>query len=189
MQYRNFKHNQRGITLTEALLVLALAALLASVAYVTYGSARKDVRVADITNGTISMVAKISQVYGNSSDYTSLTAQLLNQAGLVPSQFLVIDQSGTAEMHDAFGNPFLLSGTLGSYAFAFENLDSESCAKLAPALVSVAHQINTGNDVIINNGRIDGGHIYKSPEGEVNVANLAIGCNAAPTRLAVEVRS
>lgn len=191
MNYLNSRRRQRGITLVEALLVLALAALLASIAYVTYGSGRKDVRLNDATTGTITLIARINQLYGNSSDYTTLTPTLLSQTGIVPSQFQVADNEGTLELRDLFGNPLEINGGSGSYALAFNGLDRESCSKLAPALASIAFQINAGAaaDVNVTNGAVNGGQEYKAAAGTVNVANLAAGCNAAPARLAIVVRN
>ena len=188
---RRPRPSRRGLTLTESLLVLGLAALLASVAYVTYGAARKDTRLSELTNGTLTLVGKIGQVYGSSSDYTSLTPQLLAQSKLVPASFRVVDLNGRPELRDLFGNPVTLTGTLGSYALTFDNLDTESCMKLAPPLAAVAHRIHAGSAAEINAtaGVVTGGQIYKDPHGAVDVARLAQGCSVAPARLALEIRT
>ncbi|TCT10727.1 hypothetical protein EDC22_105227 [Tepidamorphus gemmatus] len=183
---------QAGVTLTETLLVLALAAALGAVAYRSYSSAREEARLSDMTTGAIALIGKIGQFYSAAADYSGLTPEILHKAGIVPPQFrTVTDSNGTVELRDPFGNTVDINGTGGSYALAFRRLTQAACSSLATALTSIAHRIAAGASVTAANGVIDtgaNGRIYKDETTSADLAGLVDGCSQDSALLAVEVR-
>lgn len=165
---------QRGVTLTETLLVLALASVLAAAAYRAYASASNDAKLSDMSNGTLSLIGKIKQVWGSAGNYENLTPTTLNRSGILPSQFKFAPGGGSGgndQVWDTFGNEVLISGTRGSFALVFGYLSKDNCSSLAPTLASIAYRINVGEGATASNGKISGGKLYKGPE--VSTANNA----------------
>lgn len=183
---------QAGVTLTETLLVLALAAALGAVAYRSYSSAREESRLSDMTTGTIAMIGKIGQFYSASADYSGLTPEILHKAGILPSQFrTVADSNNVIELRDPFGNAVAINGTGGSYAFAFQNLTSAACSSLATALTSIAHRIAAGASVTVSDGTLNAGangKFYKDESTSGDLSGLVDGCSQDGALLAFEVR-
>jgi len=161
---------QRGVTLTETLLVLAVAAILAAAAYRAYAVANNDARTNDLSNATIALVGKIKQVWGTDSDYSGLdgnkAADALHNSGVLPSAFRREGTGTSARIKDSFGYDVTFHGTPGAFSVGFTNLSKEACSVLAGALVGVAHTIYVGRaTATTNNGRItiSGGKEYKGP--------------------------
>jgi prepilin-type N-terminal cleavage/methylation domain-containing protein len=181
---------QRGVTLTETLLVLGLAALLAAVAYRAFGTARADARLQDLSSGTIALVNKVSLVFGGSADYSALTPENLVKAGALPSQFRHEVLNGQTVLRDLFGNEFVVNGAQGSWSFHFTNLTREACTTLAPQLAALAYAIRAGTEAEAANGVVGNrGVEVKAAGGTVNTANLLTGCSEDNRKLAVEIRS
>ena len=178
---------QRGITLTETLLVLAVAAALAVAAYAAYSVARNDGTLSDLSSGTVTMVEKIRQVWSLSGDYSSVTAVNLSKAGVLPKPFKFDGDN----IQDPFGNNLVINGATTSFAFSFRNLSSENCSKLAPTLASFGYQITVGGDAQASQGRASGASLYKSSAGEINTGALINACgadSASQRNIAVEIR-
>lgn len=182
---------QAGVTLTETLLVLALAALLAGVAYQVYGNARDEARLSDMTMATLSLVSKIEQLYGTSSDFEGLDAELLAKSGQLPPQFRVVETQDETELRDLFGNTFTITGTSGSYAFQFSKLNRDTCSSLATSVAAVAHRLAVGSTVRAEDGVIDlgsTGHLFKDSNSDRSMSNLVEGCSQDSPSLAAEIR-
>lgn len=203
-RFSNRPSRQRGVTLTETLLVLALASVLAAAAYRAYASASNDAKLSDLSNGTVSLIGKVKQVWGSAGNYENLTPTTLNRSGILPSQFKFAPGGGAGgndQVWDTFGNEVLVNGTRGSFALAFGFLSKENCSSLAPTLASIAYRINVGEGATASNGKISGGKPYKGPE--VSAANrndlgnaddldtdaLVAACSNAGNRvIALEIR-
>lgn len=190
---------QRGVTLTETLLVLALAAALAAAAYRAYGTASNDAKTSELSNGAITMIGKIKQVWGASGDYTTLAPATLEQSGILPVQFRT-NRSGSTlatEIRDTFGNVVSITGTQGSFTLGFERLSPDTCTTLAPVLASQAYRIRAGSGAAAANGVASGGQVYKDPtatsmpQSGLDVAALTAACgdsDVANRILVAEIR-
>jgi len=178
---------QRGITLIEVLLVLAIAAAMAAAAYRAFAVARSDALLSDLQAGSIQMAGRVKQVFGAAGTYQDLTPTLLEQAGAVPSQFRFDGES----LNDPFGNPVKLSGGRASFAFSYENLSRDHCLSLAPALNSIAYRITVGSDADTLEGQATGRHEYRNARAELDTPSLIRECSqdrGTQRRLAVEIR-
>jgi len=181
------QYSQRGITLTETLLVLAVAAALAVAAYAAYSVARNDSRLSELASGTVTMVEMIKQVWSLSGDYSEVTAENISKAGILPKPY----KFDGNDIQDPFGNTVTINGSTTSFAFAFRNLSNENCSKLAPTLASFAYQITVGTDARATQGRVTGNLPYKNSAGEIATHHLITACgnsNASQRNIAVEIR-
>jgi len=181
------RHLQRGITLTETLLVLAVAAALAVAAYAAYSVARNDGTLSALSSGTVTLVEKIRQVWSLSGNYDSVDAATVNKAGILPKPF----KYDGGSIQDPFGNSMVINGATTSFAFSFRNLSKENCSKLAPSLASFAFQITVGGDAQASQGRAVGNGLYKARSGEIDTGALINACgadSAAARNIAVEIR-
>lgn len=157
---------QRGVTLTETLLVLALAAVLAAAAYRAYATASNDTKTSELGNGTMALIGKVKQVWGADGNYTTLTPETLDRSGVLPAQFRSNRNGSTpaSEIRDVFGNAMSIHGEAGSFTVGFDNLSRDTCSTLATTLASMAYRIQVGSGARAANGAIaNGGKAYKGP--------------------------
>lgn len=89
------KFRQAGMTLTESLLVLAIGAAVAVLAYGGYKMATGMVSVSSQTKGATQLVAGIKRVFGVASDYLTVTNANVINAKLVPDDFKYDASAGT----------------------------------------------------------------------------------------------
>jgi len=188
---------QRGVTLTETLLVLALAATLAAAAYRAYSTASSDAKTSELGNGTVALIGKIKQVWGATGDYSTLTPANLEQSGILPTQFRT-NRSGTTlatEVRDTFGNEITITGGAGAFTLGFNQLSADTCTTLAATLASQAFRIQAGSGATAADGAASGGADYKGPDvtatSGLDVAALAQACGDANTAnriLVAEIR-
>jgi len=173
---------QRGVTLTETLLVLALAATLAAAAYRAYSTASNDAKTSELGNGTITLIGKIKQVWGAAGDYASLDPANLERSGILPTQFRTNRNGSTlaSEVRDTFGNEITITGGVGAFTLGFNNLSSDTCTTLAATLASQAFRIQAGSGATAATGAATGGKQYKGPDvttqSGLDVAALTEAC-------------
>ena len=179
---------QAGMTLTESLLVLAVGAAVAVVAYSGYRVANSDVMASTVSQDTVGMIGKIKQIWGG--NYTTVTPTGLNNAGVITGSFKW-DATASAVL-DAMGNTVTFDGAQSKFAFLLGPFSKEDCAKIAPGLSSIAYSINIGDAAALtggNVGTVTGGAAYKTAT-TITPANLLTGCGGTnvATKIAVEVR-
>jgi len=163
---------QRGVTLTETLLVLGVAAILAAAAYRAYAVANNDARNNDMSNGSLALVGKIKQVWGTDGNYSGLDGNdapdALFNSGILPAQFRREGKGSSAKIKDLHGYDVTFNGIEGAFAIGFTNLSKEACVLLASSLSGVAHSVYVGRARATTNSSsgtisISGGKEYKGP--------------------------
>lgn len=185
------RKKQKGITLTETLLTLSVAAVVSVIGYQGYKVANADISVSDQTGATVTMIGKIKQVFGASGSYAVLNTtpglQLAN-AGLLPEQFKY--DADEDEILDVFGNTMGITGANRSFTVLLSDLTRESCAKIASGLSTIAYKITVGTDADHASGVVAGATVYKDPAGGGTLSStaLASGCGATNSKVAVEIR-
>lgn len=180
--------NQSGMTLIESLLVLAVGAAVAVIAYSGYRVADSDVNAATVSQDTVAMIGKIKQTWAGS--YATVTPPGLNNAGVISGSFKW-DSTNSAVL-DAMGNTVAFDGAQAKFAFLLGPFSKEDCAKIAPGLSSIAYNINIGDTAALsggNTGTVTGGSAYKAAT-VVAPANLLTGCGGTnvATKIAIEFR-
>jgi len=163
---------QRGVTLTETLLVLAVAAILAAAAYRAYSVANTDSRNNDLSNATLALIGKIKQIWGTDGDYSGLdgnkAGEALFNSGILPSQFRREGTGNATKIRDINGNEVTFHGVEGAFTIGFTNLSKEACTLLASSLASTANSIHVGAARATTNSssgliQVTGGKEYKGP--------------------------
>lgn len=178
------RRKQLGLTLTEALLTLAIGAAAATVAYGYYKNARADVGVDDLATSTVRLVTDVQGIFGTTGGYASLTVANINTAGLVPASWRF---DGT-NLIDNRGNTVVVTAAAGSFALTFDNLSAAECTKAAAKLEGVATALNVGTSATSAAGVVSGGSAFKTVAGVVSNSNLVTGCGQASRKLAVQAR-
>lgn len=83
------KSKQRGVTITEAMLVLGVASAMVATAYVGYKKTSDDSMSQQFVSDSMRMMSDISMKWGAQSDYLTATSANVVALGLVPSSFSV----------------------------------------------------------------------------------------------------
>ncbi|NEX63364.1 prepilin-type N-terminal cleavage/methylation domain-containing protein [Noviherbaspirillum galbum] len=182
-------NKNKGMTLPETLLVLAVGAAVAVVGYAGYKTATGDVGGAALAQDTVTMIAKIKQTWGSTGNFTSLSAANLNNAGLLSNSSYKYDGTNIV---DGLGNTATIDGATTKFAMLLGPYSKDDCARIAPQLVSAAYNINVGDAAALtggNAGTVTGGSAFKAGTTTTQ-ANMLTGCggtNTAP-KIAIEVR-
>lgn len=139
----NTRNNQSGMTLTEALLVLSVGALVAVLAYGGYKMATNDVKTQSQVNGTIAFAGKLKQVYSTGADYTGVTLANVIAAKLVPADFKV--NAGATAITDSWGGDVIPDGSAGtSFFIRIKSVPSEGCIEYLSGIASAGTSLGFG---------------------------------------------
>lgn len=128
LNYKNIiaRKQQAGMTLTEALLVLTIGALVAVLAYGGYRMATNDVKTQSQVNGIITLSGKIKQVFSTGADYSTVTAANVINAGLVPPDF----RAAGGTINNSWGGtvtPTAVAGNAARYQIVITVVPVDGC--------------------------------------------------------------
>lgn len=133
---------QRGVTLLEGLLVLAIAAGLAIAAYAVFRNAKSDTTTTSQARGTIALASQIVRLYAqDTAQYTNLTTANIISAGIVPADFViaggVINNKWGGTLTPSVGNQ---AGTtpVNNFKFTVTGIPADSCVRYVTAIASSA---------------------------------------------------
>lgn len=109
----NTLKQQAGMTLTESLLVLAVGALVAVLAYGGYKMAVGGVNEQAAVDSSARMLSAIKKAFGSSGNYTTdVTTLNLAKSGIVPAEFKTdITGTGTITPPWGAGSTVTIAGT------------------------------------------------------------------------------
>ncbi|CAN5766882.1 N/A [soil metagenome] len=140
------RKRQAGMTLTEALLVLSVGALVAVLAYGGYKVATNDVKVQSQVEGTIQLVGKIKQIYSTAANYGAVSAQSLNDARVIPSNFKVSGTGATTAIANAWGGAITPApGAVNtSFTLTIASIPQEGCIEFLNGISSAAVSLSMG---------------------------------------------
>lgn len=139
------QRKQAGMTLTESLLVLAVGALIAVLAYGAYRMATSDVKVQSQVQGTVQLVGKIKQIYSSAANYGTASASLnqaVNDAKIVPSDF----KGSGATITNAWGGAVnvAVGATNTQFTVTFVGVPQEGCIEFVTGIASAATTLVVG---------------------------------------------
>jgi prepilin-type N-terminal cleavage/methylation domain-containing protein len=184
----NRSRKNRGFTLVEVMITLAIFG--AALAVVLYYQQRAAVisKSTETTRALTSVVSKIKQYYGDSSDYTNLAAANLATLALAPNPLRINTTDST--ILDPWGNVMTFTG--GASGFMIElggtsDIDVEACAAIAAAFSSSAKDIaiGTAQTYTAATNTLAGGSAYKSNGGAPVAANLTTGCSTDDRKISL----
>lgn len=134
---------QSGMTLTESLLVLAVGALIAVLAYGAYRMATSDVKVQSQVQGITQLVGKIKQVFASAADFSGVTNTSVTNAKIVPADFKV---SGTT-ISNAWGGTITaaqVTGDATKFQLTITKVPKEGCMEFLAGIASAAQSMTMG---------------------------------------------
>src|SRR5690606_33578149 len=88
----------RGLSLAEAGLVLALGMLVAVIAFAGYSYGSNSIKTRSQVSATIELANNAVRTFAAADDYTDLTTAIIADGRLVPSGFRAADNGGTTEI-------------------------------------------------------------------------------------------
>lgn len=184
MKQRMNLRRQAGISLTESILAMAVAAVAAVVAYAGYRTLTADVDVSDMNASMVELVGKTRQVFGSGGSFTNVTTQNLINAKVVPARFRTDD---TPAIYDVFGNVVDVSGGAQTFSLLLNGV-GDQCAFIATGIANLAHAMRIGASAEIATGGISGGVEVKPVGGNLDTAAMATNCAVADTLIAIQFR-
>lgn len=146
MQYCKTHKKQTGLTLVESLLVLAVAALVAVLAYGGYKMANQGVKSQSGVESTVRLLTSIKKTFGSSGDYTGITGDLVKSSGVVPSDF---DTSGT-NFKAPFGSAVTIASAASNKmaAVTFAAVPADICMDLVSGIEGMTEVLTVGGDTV-----------------------------------------
>jgi prepilin-type cleavage/methylation N-terminal domain protein len=124
------KKQQRGLTLLETMLVIAIIALFAGAILYLYLSVKSDQEVQQETTNITKIIGKVESAYKNSSDFGSADAAKLTKFIANSKGFENVKQGD--EMFNTWGGKITVEpGTGRIYSVIYEGVPKAECITLA----------------------------------------------------------
>lgn len=174
--FLNKKKHTQGMSLVELLLVVGLAAIILAGMFVAYNKVQSTNAANTESTNISTLRAGIKNLYGTTSNFSGVNAQVLLNARAVPDSMRTA--TGTT-INNSFGGTvtvapatFAGGGANNAFAITYPNVPVDVCAKL---VVAVAQSFNlvTVNGTTVKNTSTNTGN-------EVNIATLASSCTTTP---------
>lgn len=143
MKYCKTQKKQSGLTLVESLLVLAVAALVAVLAYGGYKMANLGVKSQSGVESTVRLLTSIKKTFGSSGDYTGITGAVVKSSGVVPSDF-DISTGFKAPYGSAVSIASAASNKMAAVTFAA--VPADICMDLVSGIEGMTEVLTVGGD-------------------------------------------
>ncbi|MFZ3185801.1 MAG: type 4 pilus major pilin [Pseudomonas sp.] len=122
------RRGQRGLSLIEASMVLALSAVVVAGAVMYYGTAAESAKVARAQAQLGAIQTAVAGLYGNQSSYVGLDAAALQTSGALPVSYF----SGVGAMVNPWNEAVTVAPVIGNrnYAITFTDIPAAACKKI-----------------------------------------------------------
>lgn len=146
MKHPHSLKKQAGLTLTESLLVLAVAALVAVLAYAGYKMANSNVKQAAAVDSAARMLSAIKKSFGASGNYpaASVTTANLGKSGIVPSEFTVAADFSSITAPWATDSTVTLAGNTTTATVTFIKVPTSVCLDLMAGIEGFTDSMQAG---------------------------------------------
>lgn len=169
------QYGQKGFALLEFILVIVIVAILAGLAAITYNQLTGDSRVGTAAQQAIAMKTKISGYYARAVDYSTLTFDVVRDAGLADDTMLIRDAGGgVVQVRDAFGvqwdaaNVAPNGGNI-NFQVTFPEVPVSNCSSFVERLAATFRSILVGGIVVQN--------LLPGQNQGLDLAALSTACN------------
>lgn len=129
MIMKSKKKFQKGLSLIEASMVLALSAIVVSGVMYYYQSASDNNKTQNTVSELMSIVSAINGLYAGQQDYSGLTEKVLYNTSAVPENYKDTNNNGITH---PFGDSINIgSVATGGYYVLLKNIPKAACINLA----------------------------------------------------------
>lgn len=135
---------QRGFTLVETLLVIAIATVILTAALAMYTSTRSGQIASQMVRDTVSVQAGIQSLFNAQSDYTGLSNEVLFKAKKIPSTLKY--DSGVITTEE--GGMLSVTGSGNQYNMTITNVSPATCFAMLSSLNSGWRQVKVNSTVV-----------------------------------------
>jgi len=132
----------KGFSLLEILLVLAIAASVVAAAFVVYPKAQTALTINKEAKNIAMAQAGIRSMYSSVADYSGLTTELIASADIFPEDMIREDSYGMRKIVNYFGGDVIITPTSGisgkansAYNIKYFGLQTEECIKLGTSTI------------------------------------------------------
>ena len=153
------KKNEKGLSLIEASMVLALSAIVVSGVMFYYQSASDSNKTQNTISEVMSTVAAINGLFVGQSSYTGLNTAVLAHSSAIPVTY----KSGD-NITNPFGGGVTITAGDNRYGITLDKIPTSACLNLASmnlgtSLYGVA--VNASNDI----SNLINGSVTSAPDG------------------------
>ena len=161
---------QRGFTLMEMLLVIAIIGAFVYFMFNLFGESRDSASAIRTANDVASIIADTTDLMAGQPDSSDCTTAVTISNGAIPDQLVT---SATTITSSYGGTVTLASGTLGgvsgiSCELTFEDVPQDDCSRIVRRTAELADKIDVGGSTV---------KTLASPE--LDVADLGTQCSSA----------
>lgn len=150
LQALQAKRQDRGLSLTETLLVLGVIALVAVIAYAGYNAATGSVKAGGDAQALVQLAGNINKTFATAADYNGVTVANLINAGLVPKAFKT---RGITNIIHSNGSDitvgFAPAANSTQYAIAYSNVPADQCMEVAQSVASAVQEVYIVNTAAV----------------------------------------
>ncbi|HCN0411660.1 TPA: prepilin-type N-terminal cleavage/methylation domain-containing protein [Escherichia coli] len=126
---KNNKRNQRGLSLIETSMVLALSAIVVSGVMYYYQAASDNNKTQSTVSEVMSIVSAVNGLYVGTANYAGLTEDVIMNTSAIPESY----KNGTNIMHP-FGGTIELGNVLSnakSFYIILKDIPKDPCVNIA----------------------------------------------------------
>lgn len=183
------KKAEKGLSLIEASMVLALSAIVVSGVMFYYQSASDSNKTQNTVSQVMSVMSAINGLYVGQASYTGLSDQVLYNSSAVPANY----KGTSGVINNPFGGRLHVvpnNSAAGGYAILLDGVPQSSCVNIASMNLGTSLQgvgvkvtsMNTGTATAnltpqaLNGNNVAPGTVYS---GTLTPANAATLCSDA----------
>lgn len=163
MQFARIGASQKGFSLVEIMLVIAIIIALAITAFVLYGRMDASVKAGRERDNIMAIQAGVKSIF-NTREYSGIRNSNLNQARIFPATMNAGDYSPTAPIKSAWNQDvevwgaYLVDGSADTvfpadhFHIFYRSMPNDVCERLVPAVFKYFAKVYVGGAEITNIG-------------------------------------
>lgn len=170
---------EKGLSLIEASMVLALSAIVVSGVMFYYQSASDSNKTQNTVSQVMSVMSAINGLYVGQASYTGLTDAVLYNSSAVPENY---KDKSNQQINNPFGGKLTVAALSGGYTLTLDRVPKSSCVNIASMNLGTSLQ-GVGVGVTNNKGPLTPKTLNGNPakgevySGTLTPANAATLCS------------